>query len=184
MWARTDALSARFSGGLCKRVQEVPHASPVTERLSRIVSAHPLGRPPMPLRRFPSVARLLPVVREECRTLAELPRPELLDRARNRAVDAGSTLRELRTVGDFLGQGVGAEVESSPSEPETLLRNRKALAEPPSIKIGRGQAVPNGLSSRCPPSRRPAESTRGAGPRPPRRPQHTAGYCRSRSGPG
>jgi hypothetical protein len=40
----------------------------------------------------------------------------------------------------------GAEVEISPSEPETLLRDGKALAEPPSIGISHAGAVPNGHS--------------------------------------
>src|SRR5215472_17440857 len=60
----------------------------------------------MPLRGFSSVARVLPVVGEERRTLTELPRLQLLDRARDGAVPARSSLRELRAVGDFLGQRV------------------------------------------------------------------------------
>ena len=34
---------------------------------------------------------------------------------------------------------IGAEAEISPSEPKTLLRNGKALAEPPGAKIGDGR---------------------------------------------
>ena len=104
--ARTAALSARFSGvsgsvsRSCRTLSQCRSAS------AGLLSAHPLGRPAMPLRRFPSVARMLPVVGEKRRTLAELPRLELLDRTRDRAVDAGSSLRELRAVGDFLGQRV------------------------------------------------------------------------------
>ena len=49
---------------------------------------------------------MLPVVGEKRRTFAELPRVDLLDRARDRGMDAGSSLRELRAVGDFLGQRV------------------------------------------------------------------------------
>ncbi len=47
---------------LRERVQELLPAPPVPQRIGRIVEAHPLRRPPMPLRRFPSVARMLPVV--------------------------------------------------------------------------------------------------------------------------
>jgi hypothetical protein len=39
---------------------------------------------------------------------------------------------------------IAAEIEVSPSEPETLLRNREALTEPPSINIGNAGAVANG----------------------------------------
>src|SRR5438132_897789 len=60
----------------------------------------------MPLRRFPSVACMLPVVGEERRALAKLPRLPFLDRARDGGMDAGPALRELRAVGDFLGQRV------------------------------------------------------------------------------
>jgi hypothetical protein len=91
---------------LRERVQEFPNPLPVPERLGRIVEPYPLGRSPMPLRRFPSIARLLPVVGEQRRALAELPRIDLLDRARGGGVDAGSSLGELRAVGDFLGQRV------------------------------------------------------------------------------
>src|SRR5438093_11704633 len=60
----------------------------------------------MPLRRFPSVAGVLPVIGEERRALAELPRIDFLDRAGDRCMDAGSALRELRAVGNFLRQRV------------------------------------------------------------------------------
>ena len=59
---------------LRERVHELPHAPPVPQRLGRIVEPHPLGRAAMPLRRFPSVAPLLPVVSKQRRPLAELPR--------------------------------------------------------------------------------------------------------------
>ena len=58
----------------------------------------------MPLRCFPSVAAMLPVVGEKRSTLVELPRVDLLDRTRDRGVDAGSSLGELRAVCNFLGQ--------------------------------------------------------------------------------
>ena len=80
---------------LRERVQEFPQAPPVPERLGRIVEPHPLGRAPMPLRRLPSIARMLPVISEESGAFAELPRLDLLDRACDRGMDAGSALREL-----------------------------------------------------------------------------------------
>ncbi len=49
---------------------------------------------------------MLPVVGEKRRTLAESPRIDLLDRTRDRGMDTGSSLGELRAVGDFLGQGM------------------------------------------------------------------------------
>src|SRR5206468_88610 len=85
---------------LRKRVQELSCALPVSERLGRIVHPDPLGCPTMPLRCFPSVASVLPVIRYNRRILAELPRLELLDRARDRGMGADSSLREPRTVGD------------------------------------------------------------------------------------
>jgi hypothetical protein len=68
-------------------VQELPPAPPVPQRLGRIVEPHPLGRTPMPLCRFPSVTRSLPVVGEQRRTFAELRRVDLLDRTGDRGVD-------------------------------------------------------------------------------------------------
>ncbi len=106
IWARTAALSARFSGvsgsvsRSCRTLCQCRSAS------AELLSSHPLGRPAMPLRRFPSFARALPVIGEKRSTLAELPRLELLDRARDRGMDAGSSLRELRAIGNFLGQRV------------------------------------------------------------------------------
>src|SRR6266542_3671403 len=91
---------------LRERVQKLPHGPPVPERLDRIVEPHPLGGPAMPLRRLPSVARVLPVVGEKRSTLAKSPRLDFLDRTRDPGMDAGSSLCELRAVGDFLGQGV------------------------------------------------------------------------------
>jgi hypothetical protein len=49
----------------------------------------------MPLRRFPSIARVLPVIGEERRALAELTRIDFLHRPSDRAMDFGSSLREL-----------------------------------------------------------------------------------------
>ena len=45
---------------------------------------------------------------------------------------------------------IGAEVEISPSERATRLRNDEALAEPPVIDIGSREAVPNGHSQANP----------------------------------
>jgi hypothetical protein len=53
---------------LQERVQKNTHGLPMPQRLLRIVEPHP----PMPLGRFPSLARTLPMVGEECRALAEL----------------------------------------------------------------------------------------------------------------
>jgi hypothetical protein len=36
-------------------IHELPHALPMAERLGKIVESHPLGRPAMPPRRFPSI---------------------------------------------------------------------------------------------------------------------------------
>jgi hypothetical protein len=60
----------------------------------------------MPLRCFPSVASVFPVIGEDRRALAEFPRIDFLDRAGDRCMDAGSALRELRAVGNFLCQRV------------------------------------------------------------------------------
>src|SRR5262249_44926937 len=60
----------------------------------------------MPLRCFPSLARILPVMGEERGTLAELLRIGLLNGACDRGMDASSSLRELRAVGHFPGQRV------------------------------------------------------------------------------
>src|SRR5262245_56736205 len=84
---------------LRERVQELPHALPVPQRLDRIVESHPLGCPPVPLRCFPSASRLLPVVSKQRRAFAELFRLELFDRASDPGVDSGSSLRELGAVG-------------------------------------------------------------------------------------
>src|SRR5947209_4977821 len=81
---------------LWERVQKLPHTPPVPQRLGRLVASHPLGRPPMPLRRFLCVPRMLPVVGEQRRALAEPPRVDFLDRARDGGVDAASSLGELR----------------------------------------------------------------------------------------
>src|SRR5262249_31046941 len=64
---------------LRERVQELPYTPQVQQRLRRIVEPHALGRPAMPLCRLPSIARILPVVGEQRRALAELPRVDLLD---------------------------------------------------------------------------------------------------------
>src|SRR5262249_7886336 len=71
----------------------------------------------MPLRRFPSIARTLPVIGKERRMLTELSRRELLDRVRDRGVDARFPLRELGAIGNLLRErmfeGVlGLRVES------------------------------------------------------------------------
>src|SRR5262245_26726931 len=58
----------------------------------------------MPFRRLPSLACMLPMVGEECCTVAELRRIELLHRAGNDPMDADSVFRELRTVGNLLSQ--------------------------------------------------------------------------------
>src|SRR5262249_26314947 len=89
-----------------ERVQELSYALPVPQCLCLIIGPYPVGRSAMPLRCFPSVAAMLPVIGEERRTLAELPRLGLLDRARNCGMDADSPIRELRAIGDFLGQWV------------------------------------------------------------------------------
>src|SRR5262245_65871092 len=60
----------------------------------------------MPLRPFLGLASMLPVVGEKRRTLAEVPRPDFFDRARDCSMDAGSSLGELRAVGNFLRQRV------------------------------------------------------------------------------
>src|SRR5207249_10933515 len=86
-------------------VQKPPRAPPMPECLGVVVEPHPLSRPAMPLRRFPSLARMLPVIGEKRRTLAEPPRLQLFDRARDCGMDAGSSLGELRAVGSFLRQG-------------------------------------------------------------------------------
>ena len=58
----------------------------------------------------------------------------------------GSAVERREAEARAKPDSIGAEVEISPSEPKTLLRNGKALAEPPGIKIGTGQAVANGHS--------------------------------------
>ena len=88
----------------------------------------------------------------------------------------GSAVQTREAEARAKPDSIGAEAEISPSEPETLLRNGKALAEPPGIQIGSGTGrTERPLSSRCPPSRRRAESPRGAGPGPLRRPRRRAG---------
>jgi hypothetical protein len=44
---------------------------------------------------------MLPVISEKRRALAELPRVNFLDRARDGGVDPASSLPKLRAVGDF-----------------------------------------------------------------------------------
>jgi hypothetical protein len=60
----------------------------------------------MPFRRLRSLASVLPVIGEKSRALVELSRIDLLDRPRDRGMDAGSSLRELRAVGNFLSEWV------------------------------------------------------------------------------
>src|SRR5215467_12815444 len=80
-------------GRLWERVQQLPDALPVAQRFRRIVESYPLSCPAMPLRRFPGFARILPVVGDQRRPLAELRGVDLLDRAGDRCMDAGSSLR-------------------------------------------------------------------------------------------
>jgi hypothetical protein len=104
--ARTAAPSARpsgVSGSTSRSSRTLPQCR---SRLRGIVEACPLGRAAMPLRRFPSVARTLPVVGEKRRALTEIPRLALLERTRHRRMDARSSLSELRAIGDLLGEGV------------------------------------------------------------------------------
>src|SRR6266542_1911306 len=100
----------------------------------------------MPLRRFRSLARVLPVVGEERRTLPELPRIDFLDRARDGGMDAGSALRELRAVCDFLGQRVlegvlGLRIERLLVEE---LRTRESMESGGQVSVGEiGHALEN-----------------------------------------
>jgi hypothetical protein len=116
------------------------------------------------------VVHRLPAVRERRRCLAgdltakdvevvrDGKRPPLLRRASklNHPVELGSALgrtsrqapgtavQKRQAEARAKPEPIGAEAEISPSEPETLLRNSKALAEPPRPKVSIGQAVPNG----------------------------------------
>src|SRR6266542_1680730 len=91
---------------LRERVQELPRAPPVPQRLDSIVETHPLSCPPMPLRRFLWVPRMLPVVGEQRRALAELIGLQLLHRASDGSMDTGPSLHQLQAVSDFLGERV------------------------------------------------------------------------------
>src|SRR5437867_769789 len=107
IWARTAALSARLSGvsgSVSRSWRTLPQC--LSASTDRILEPHPLGRPPMPLGCLPSVTRMLPVIGEKRCTLAELPWVRLLDRTRDGGVDRGSSVGELRAVGNFLGQRV------------------------------------------------------------------------------
>src|SRR5438445_11655650 len=71
---------------------EIAHGAPVTQAGRRVVVRRPLGRPPVPFRRFESVARFLPVVGEDGRALVQLVDVRLGYGARDGRVRAPSPL--------------------------------------------------------------------------------------------
>ena len=71
-----------------------------------VVPLDPLRCALVPAQRLVRVARLLPVVREQGRSLVELVGVQLFEGPRHRRVAALASLQELRVVGHLLGQRV------------------------------------------------------------------------------
>ena len=94
------------------------------QRLGRVAGARPGGGARVPARRLERLAGRLPVLGEQRRALVEPLRVLLGDRPRDRRVDRGAALAELRAVGHLLGQRVLERVDAPPGRAPARRRTR------------------------------------------------------------
>ena len=85
---------------------QLANLAPVAHGLELVGETSPGGGAGAPARCLQRIARGLPVVRQQRGALLEAVLLELLDRARDRGVDARARVGELRVVGDLLRERV------------------------------------------------------------------------------
>ena len=86
--------------------RESPYTPPVPQGLVKIGPSCPLGCAPLPARRCERFTRLFPVIGDQSGLLVELVGVDLFECARQCGVNLRASVRELRVVGDLLGQRV------------------------------------------------------------------------------